>query len=753
MQSAAPVVKQLVLVGGGHSHLAVLRRFAMEPVPGLGLTLISKDILTPYSGALPAYLGGRYRLEDMHIDLRPLAQAANVRLIQAEVGSIDLDNRCLTLPGRPALEFDLISLNIGSQPDPSQIPGAKQHAVGIKPISSFLESFEAIRSDAINRLQGGKSGFALVIVGGGPASVELAFAVHSRLQQDLELGKTTISGLDLQLVSADSELLINHNSRVRRYALGELQRRGVTVHLNSRVAEFTGSGVGLENGQSLDADASIFATGASLPAWPLACGLAPSDDGFIEVNDFLQSTSHDMVFAAGDAASIRNHPRPKSGVFAVRAGKILADNLARFARGRRLRRYRPQKQALALMSMGDERAIASRGPLFFKGRLPWLLKDRIDSDFVRKYSRVESMPVELNIASGLLGQDEERRLREHVMRCAGCGAKIASDVLEEVLEQLPQRHNLNAGVQPRGFEDASLISLGNDRTLLQSVDYLKAFTNDPWLFGRITANHCLSDIYAMGAMPHSALSIVGLPQSSRRVSRSMLLDLMLGCQESLNEDQCDLLGGHTTESAELSLGLSVNGFSDSAALLRKQGMSAGDRLLLTGPLGTGCLLAADMRAQAAHSWMQEAIEHMLQSNRSAAELLLNGGATACTDITGFGLAGHLLEMMRPDNAMVELELDSLPVLSGASACLERSIVSSLHADNRQVLAYCQPGALPHEHFELLFDPQTAGGLLATVPADSASACLTALQAAGYRRAAIIGQVQQLNQAAPALMLK
>lgn len=749
MQPTTPIVKHLLLVGGGHSHLSVLRRLAMRPVPGLATTLVSRDIVTPYSGSLPGFLAGIYSEDQMHIDLRPLAQFAGVRLIQAEVSGIDLEARRLELGSRPAMAFDVLSLNIGSRPDARLIPGAREHAVGIKPIDAFIQRWQAIRSAANAALAADGGGFHLVIVGGGPASVEFALAAQARINRDLGRSPDQVSAMAITLVCGAPDLLAGHNDKTRAFARAELRRRGIEVLLEHRVAAFEANRVVGEDDFHLSADAMVYATGASLPEWAAQLGLASSEDDFIEVGNTLQSTSHDFVFAAGDMATVRKELRPKSGVYAVRQGKTLAHNLVAYACGQRLKQYHPQRKALALMSLSNGRALASRGEFFYQGKLAWRLKDRIDSGFIRKYSRLPEMDVEFKLTPGLVDQQTEQRLRQHALRCAGCGAKVASQTLSAVLGELPNRRP-GAG---DGHEDAAIIDLGDGRVLVQSVDFIKAFVNDPWLFARIASNHSLSDIHAMGINPQSAQALVGLPPAAPPQARAQLAELMLGCSAVLAAEDCALEGGHSAEADSLQFGLCVNAIAEPGSLLRKTGLRDGDSLILTKPLGTGTLLAADMRYRARHRWMQEAFTTMLLSNRQAGSLAAQHGATACTDITGFGLAGHLLEMLAP-GVEVELDTDALPVLDGALECLDAAITSSLHHDNSLASETINFGtrSLTEPRVELLFDPQTAGGLLFGVPAENAEACVAALTAAGYPAATLIGRVLTTGAGAPLIKL-
>lgn len=751
----SPTVKQLVLVGGGHSHLAVLKQFGMNPVPGLSLTLISRDIETPYSGSLPGHISGIYERDEIHIDLRPLAQFAGAKLIQSEISRIDLEQKLIHCEGRPTIDFDLISLNIGSKPNAVKIPGAGKYAIGVKPIDQFLEHWEKIRSDILQIIGTKKKTYRFLIVGGGPASVELAFAVQQRIHSELGIKTYKDSPLRIGIVSADTEVLKFHNGKVRQFVQSTLASRGIQVLAEHKVVEFGEGQIHCNNERMIEADSMIYATGASIPAWPGECGLAIGDDGFIEVNDFLQSTSHDFVFAAGDAATIKGEPRPKSGVYAVRQGKPLAENLERFATAKNLKPYTPQKHALALISLGNKKAIASRNNFFFQGRSVWSLKNSIDTSFIRKYSQFPEMLDDFAIAKGLVSEETEQQLRKHAMRCAGCGAKIAGDSLQEVLQELPAHNNEDILSSGAATEDAAMIKLNDGRVLLQSVDQLSAFISDPWLFAKIASNHCMSDIYAMGCMPHSALAIVGIPAASKKISKAQLRELMHGCSEALQENDCALVGGHSAESKDLQFGLCVNGFAEHDALLSKDGMQTGDIVILCKPLGTGTLLAADMRFKAKHRWMKEALNHMLISNREAAQCFIQYEATACTDITGFGLAGHLFEMLATRNVEIELSLADLPALDGALETLQQGILSSLHSDNSLVSRdiFNSEAFLDSPRYDLLFDPQTAGGLLASVPDAHAEDCLKQLRECGYPQAKAIGRVSKTGADLPALILK
>ena len=765
----APVATDIVLVGGGHSHVAVLKRFGMRPAAGVRLTLVSRDMLTPYSGMLPGLVAGHYSAEQAHIDLRKLSRFANARVIHAPATGIDLAGRKVLVAGRPAIGFDVLSLDIGSQPTIGAIEGAKEHALGIKPIDTFRERWAEVERDCLER--GGR--LRVAVVGGGAGGTELSLSLRHRLRTLLDRAGVP-DGVEITLLAETREVVESHAPAVRRRMTRLLAERGVRLLAGHRVVAVRPGRVeavaGGDERVAVDCDLTIAVTHAGAPEWLGDSGLDLDDAGFVRVRETLQSTGDPLVFAAGDIASFDARRLPKSGVYAVRQGPVLAENIARLAAGRTLRPYRPQPLTLALISSGDRNAVASWGRLALEGGWVWGLKDRIDRRWMRKYQELPEMggePDPRQAAQAVPGAagggpaegDGARRpggirgagvstvaaaelASAAAMRCGGCGSKVSSVVLHRVLGRLPSVTHPDVLIGFHGGDDAAVLRVPPDKLLVQSVDHFRTFIDDPWLFGRIATNHCLSDLFAMGAEPRTAQAMVTLPFAAPDKVEQDLFDLLSGVTEALAEAGAALVGGHTAEGPECALGLTVNGLCDTALL--KGGAADGDRLLLTKALGTGVIFAADMRAEAPSETVGGAIASMLGSNAAAARIFRNCGATSCTDVTGFGLLGHLVEMLRASGADAELDLAALPRLPGTDALLERGLRSSLHAANAAfgtALDGLDPG---DPRAALLFDPQTSGGLLAAVPAERADECASALVAAGCGAVAQIGTIRRAS---------
>jgi selenide,water dikinase len=718
VRGAAPPVVDLVLLGGGHSHVQVLRRLSMRPMPGVRVTLVSRESFTPYSGMLPGHVAGLYDWRDIHIDLGPLARFAGARFVPDEVRGLDAQGRRLVLAGHPDLRYDLLSVNSGAVPT-----AAGEVGMPVKPIGRFLPRWREVRERAV-------AGERVTLIGGGAAGVELALGMR----------RTLPAGVELALLS--DELMAGHAPGAVRHLRRALAAAGVDVAEGFRVrtaqasADATIQVIGSDERRH-QTDHLFWVTGVEAPAWVAESGLATDERGFIAVDRHLRSLSHPEVFAAGDVAALSGQPRPKSGVFAVREGPVLTANLRRAVQGGRLIRYRAQRRALAIIGTGDGSAVASRGALWAAGRWVWRWKDWIDRRFMSRFNDLPDM------------SDPEpsvpRSLRENMpdtMRCGGCGAKLGADPLRRVLARLPDQSPLERrrGVQLGIGDDAAVVQVAAGNLVL-TVDGFRSLVADPYRFGRITAHHSLNDVIAMGGQGLAALAMATVPLMAEEMMEQELYLLLQGVVEVLNEHDVPLVGGHSAEGGELSLALSITGVEVGPAL-HKGGARAGEALLLTKALGTGAVLAADMRARAPSDDVAAAVAAMDTSNAAALAVLREHGVSALTDVSGFGLVGHLGEMLRAAGIGASLELAAIPLLPGAAALVADGFVSSLQANNEAALQDFDSAGIDAASapLRLLADPQTSGGLLAAVPADRAAACVSALQAAGYPAACRIGTV-------------
>ena len=732
MQTPPEIRADLVLVGGGHAHALALRMLAMQPLAGLRITLVSPASHTPYSGMLPGLVAGHYSFEETHIDLARLCQWAGVRFIEAEVTALDPAARRLSLAGRPDIAYDLVSVDIGSGPEMDSVPGAREHAVPVKPVAGLWQRWRNLHQRVLER--SGEEACRIAVVGGGAGGVELALAMAHRLA-DLPVG--------FDLWCGGAQILQGYNARARAGVLAALERHGVAVHTASRVARVEPGCLQLEDGTRHGFAELFWCTGAAPAPWIAASGLSTDAGGFLAVRDTLQSPDDDRVFGAGDIAVQLNHPRPKAGVFAVRQAPVLAHNLRARLLGRPLREHRPQRRFLSLVSLGDRQATADKGPFSLSGAWVWRWKDRIDREFM---ARFQTLPGRMAAETGgevvrLAGEPVPAALGSGQMPCGGCGAKVGADALAAALDRLSGDFpDLCAGAA--AGDDAVPVPVPTSGALLQSLDLLRELVADPWVMGRIAANHALSDLYACGARPLSALAAVVLPFATPTLLQRDLEQLLAGALHEFAAVNCRLSGGHSMQGADPAIGFVVNGqpICPDGRLLPKRGLAPGDRLVLTKPLGTGALFAAHMQQRADGRAIREAIDSMLVSSGTAAELALTFNASAATDVTGFGLLGHLLEMLG-ENRGARLDLARLPLLEGALAAVSAGTVSTMHATNALAGRDLQrAGEVDEARLQLLFDPQTSGGLLIGVAADRAAELQRALVEAGYGAAAIIGEV-------------
>ena len=369
-------MKRVVLLGGGHSHLEVVRRFGAHPAPHAEISLVDLARFATYSGMLPGLIAGHYSFDDCHVDLAQLAQRCGVRYLPLRACGVDIARRQIALSDGTLLDYDIASLDVGSTPPTAGTSGAAEHAIAAKPFAAFAQrwdrSIAAAQAGALRKV---------VVIGGGAAGVELALAMHHRLAQ-----ATMPHPIDFAVVTDAQCLLPDHNRQTRAALERALVQRGIAVYLNSRVTRVENARVVVNNAaHAIASDATIWATGAGAPSWLADTGLALDAQGFIRIDERLASVSNPEIFAAGDCATIDGHRYPKSGVYAVRQGPVLAENLRRVLAGERLVSYVAQQRALALISTGNRYAVASYGRYALEGAWVWRWKDYIDRKFMRRY--------------------------------------------------------------------------------------------------------------------------------------------------------------------------------------------------------------------------------------------------------------------------------------------------------------------------------------------------------------------------------
>jgi selenide, water dikinase len=374
---AAPLLKDLVLVGGGHTHVHVLKSFGRKPMPGVRLTLIGRDVETPYSGMIPGFVAGHYTFDECHIDLAWLCASTGARLVRGEATGIDRASRQVRLKDGPAVSYDLLSIDVGSAPNLETIPGARQWATPVKPIAELGRHWLAF----LERMKSWLGPLNVTVIGGGAGGVELALAIDHRLRQ-------AAKGAQVQVTLATKdEILTGHAVAARRKIQAIFRHRGLQLLEKAATARIERGAVQLESGKWLQADAVFVVTEASAAQWFATTGLPLDGRGFLAVADTLRSTGDERIFAVGDCATVLKHPRPKAGVFAVRQGPPLAENLRRVVLGQAPEPFVPQARYLSIIGTGDGRAVATRGSWAIEGAWVWRWKDHVDRKWMRLYQR------------------------------------------------------------------------------------------------------------------------------------------------------------------------------------------------------------------------------------------------------------------------------------------------------------------------------------------------------------------------------
>lgn len=366
-------MKRLLLAGAGHAHLHVLKTLATHRPADVEVTLLTPCTRQIYSGMLPGWMAGHYGLDQCAAPLEALLAGSGARFVRDGLCGVDAGRRIVHTQHSGDIAYDVLSLGIGAGLDTTMLAGTDATLLPIRPIETFIDGWtrqlETFRRQGTARI---------AVVGGGAAGIELALAARHRLAGELGADKAQVS------LIVGGGLLPGHGRTILSLVRRTLTRHGVTIV--TAYARGCNGGLNLGDGSHIAADCVIAATGVCPPSWLEGTGLARSSDGFVAVHDGQQSTSHPEVFAAGDIASRVDSPHAKSGVYAVRAGPILAANLKRALGGETPQPYAPQKRSLYLLATGPKEAIMSWGGLAAEGRWAWHWKDWIDRRFMRQYA-------------------------------------------------------------------------------------------------------------------------------------------------------------------------------------------------------------------------------------------------------------------------------------------------------------------------------------------------------------------------------
>ncbi len=812
MIKPVPMVRDVVLVGGGHSHVLFIRKWAMQPLPGVRLTLLSQQVLTPYSGMLPGLIAGHYTFNESHIDLARFCQWAGVRFIVETVSGINLEKQLVELEAdRPSIGYDVLSLDTGSTPS-LDIQGAAKHSVPVKPVWSFYERWLQIQqrvhqrtevasaesgnravqdadaanstakiSDSIapnvaaqNAVVQDQLPYRLGVVGSGAGGFELVMALnhalrHTNLTQDSTHAQDSVdkkaapskpasnkNNISLHWFVRSEQALKGRPEKVSEEAFKAASKWGVRVHTLFNVVDVRAKSVVAEDGRVVELDDVLWCTAATAPEWPKVAGLSVDKNGFVQTNAYLQSTSHPNVFATGDIGTQLDTPSSKAGVFAVRQAPYLFKNIRRLLLEKPLKPYVPQRDFLSLMATGGKHAIASRSGFTWTGAWVWHLKNHIDQKFMRQFSDLP--PMSLTAARAAQAFELPAALAKNTslsvgqsastqMQCSGCGAKVGANVLQSVLKKVQPPSSPDVLIGVAQAQDTAVLN-ATGHQLVQSVDQISAVCSDPYIFGRIAALHALSDVFTERVKMHSAQALVNLPLADDALIERDLHALMAGAVSALQEERCLLVGGHSATAPELQMGFVVNAFTDVYSETNQNNTQCfeGDAIILTQGLGVGILLAGFMQQKAKGVDVYAALQHMQTSNGPAARLLFSHGASLMTDITGFGLLGHLVSLLNRAGFGAQINHQDIPVLSGADTLANEGIESTLLAHNQHVLSQWQvTDKADAAWLNLLCDPQTGGGILSIVPRDEASHTVTELNKIGYVQACCIGQLTRLGK--------
>jgi len=693
-----PITNDLVLIGGGHSHLSVLMKLSKKPLNGNRITLITNEIDTPYSGMIPGYIEGIYSWRDSHIDLYRLCLKLNVRFIHAEVERVSAHEKEIYFKDRPKIKFDVLSINTGIQSNNREIKGAAKYCLPVKPISKLTNNF-------LNKITNFKS---IAFIGGGAGSVELALAIKKRflnINQDIKI----------TIITGKRGLLSTFPQKTKLTSLKTLEKFKIDIIEYKRVLEVKPKQIILSDKSMLKIDKAILSTNSMTPKWLAKSDILLTKDNYILVNKSFQ-TNYKYVFASGDVIDFNNQNLKKAGVFAVRSGKPLAINIKQFILGKKLVEYKFNKNYLALIGTSKRSAIATKYNLTFNSRFFFYLKKYIDQNFIKKFSdfkirkKFTLEALKTDVLNIFVKHKEKITDKNDIMQCKGCAAKVPLNALKQAL--------------PKDIVSTSedAVSVPGHPELYQTVDMISSIITDPFLLGKIAANHSISDMVSVNSKITSAMMILQLPLSKTEINSRDLEQVLLGANEIFKTIDCPLIGGHTMigKDKDPIIGFSILGQKQKKIKIVKnrRKIKTKDLLILTEKIGSG-LIFAGINNYLIDSYFQiDVIKQMIKGNLNFGKISNQLNILSMTDITGFGLANHLLNLIKRDNSKTGLTIypNKIPLFQGVNKCLNKDIKSSLFKSNydiaqKDIIYKRDKSKLDN----ILYDPQTVGGIAFIIP--------------------------------------
>ena len=701
--------KDLVLVGAGHTNCLFIKMWAMKSNVSLRVTLINPDPISSYTGMLPSLVAGLCAKSDAQINLFELCRASGVRLIIDTVKEIDKKQSQLVCKTGRVVNFDLLSINIGSNSLPL-INGFRKYGCSVRPLAVFHERWEKF-------LQSLNSNTCPVIciIGGGLASIELSFAM------DIRLRKMGIENFNIKIFERGTAFGKLSQSQ-QRYLKAKATLRKIEIIENTVVKEVSTDGLIKENGKLVHAGFIVSCIGPQ-PNDLIKNSKIENRDGYASVDKTLKVKGINNVFAVGDCADFPSQAVDKSGVYAVRQAPILYKNILKLLSKKELVHFKPQSDYLKLIVYEGTSAILLRNGIAFSGKLVWSLKKYIDKKFIKNFKKVSE-----NASKKLksIGNDSKPML------CGGCGSKVGNVILEASLKNISYADSEHI-VSEIG-DDAAVLKINSSFQAL-TTDHLRSFTNDAWLQSKITAIHALGDLWAMGSNPDIALTNIIIPESSNEIQKRTIKEIIDGANSVFDAEGVKIVGGHTSLGKEIVIGFTLGGFSEKRPKTVDKAC-AGDQIILTKPLGSGVLLAGEMRFEGEAQDLKNLFDDMSKSQSSISKVL-RGAANSMTDITGFGLAGHLLNIISKSKLGAKIFLDQIPLYSGVHNLIAKDIRSSIFENNYM---YAQRMIIKTTaNTDILFDPQTSGPLLATIPKAKVKGVLGASEESGFE-CKVIGEV-------------